>query len=173
MADGAGTVSMENLNLRNMTAKAKGWGRSAKTGLNREMAYSRPRTFLSQIEQTCKNMGVAVITVDPKGTSITCRRCGHKDKNSSISQAEFQCTNHDCGYAGKRRRERGAQHCRQGDGRAAGIVVPKREIPARDCSRALRKPNTRTQALEGSTERQKKTEVVTGRSHEVKLLNKP
>ena len=100
MADGAGTVSMENLNLRNMTAKAKGWGRSAKTGLNREMAYSRPRTFLSQIEQTCKNMGVAVITVDPKGTSITCHRCSHKDKNSSISQAEFQCTNHDCGYAG-------------------------------------------------------------------------
>ena len=96
IADGAGTVAIEDLNVRNMTARARGRGSSAKTGLNREMAYSRPRTFLSQIEQTCKNMGVAVITVDPRGTSITCHRCGHKDRGSRISQAEFQCTNHDC-----------------------------------------------------------------------------
>ena len=96
IADGAGTVVIEDLNVRNMTARAKGRGSSAKTGLNREMAYSRPRTFLSQIEQTCENMGVAVITVDPRGTSITCHRCGHNDKNSRISQAEFQCANHGC-----------------------------------------------------------------------------
>ncbi len=96
IADGAGTVAIEDLNIKNMTARAKGRGSSAKSGLNREMAYSRPRMFLSQIEQTCKNMGVAVITVDPRGTSITCHRCGHKDGDSRISQAEFQCTNHDC-----------------------------------------------------------------------------
>ena len=96
IADGAGTVAIEDLNIKNMTARAKGRGSSAKNGLNREMAYSRPRMFLSQIEQTCKNMGVAVITVDPRGTSITCHRCGHKDGDFRISQAEFQCTNHDC-----------------------------------------------------------------------------
>ena len=96
IADGAGTVAIEDLNIKNMTARAKGRGSSAKSGLNREMAYSRPRMFLSQIEQTCKNMGVAVITVDPRGTSITCHRCGHKDRDFRISQAEFQCTNHDC-----------------------------------------------------------------------------
>ena len=100
IADGAGTVAIEDLNVRNMTARAKGRGSSAKSDLNREMAYSRPRMFLSQIEQTCKNMGVAVITVDPKDTSITCHMCNHKDRDSRISQAEFQCTNHDCGYAG-------------------------------------------------------------------------
>ena len=96
IADGAGTVVIEDLNVRNMTVRGKGRGSSAKTGLNREMAYSRPRTFLSQIEQTCENMGVAVITVDPSGTSTTCYRCGHKDRDSRISQAEFQCTNHGC-----------------------------------------------------------------------------
>ena len=100
MADGAGTVAMEDLNLKNMTAKAKGKGSSAKRGLNREMAYSRPRMFQRQIEQSCANAGVIVITVDPKGTSTTCHKCGHNDSGSRISQAEFQCTNHDCGYAG-------------------------------------------------------------------------
>ncbi len=96
IADGAGTVVIEDLNVRNMTARGKGKGSSAKTGLNREMAYSRPRTFLSQIEQTCENMGVAVITVDPSGTSITCHMCGHKDRDSRISQGKFHCTNDKC-----------------------------------------------------------------------------
>ena len=96
IADGAGTVAIEDLNVRNMTARAKGRGSSAKTGLNREMAYSRPRTFLSQIEQTCENMGVAVIAVDPRGTSITCHKCGHKDRDSRASQGEFRCTNDEC-----------------------------------------------------------------------------
>ncbi len=96
IADGAGTVVIEDLNVRNMTARGKGRGSSAKTGLNREMAYSRPRTFLSQIEQTCENMGVAVITVDPSGTSITCHMCGHKDRDSRISQGKFHCTNYNC-----------------------------------------------------------------------------
>ena len=143
MADGASTVAMEDLNLKNMTAKAKGKGSSAKRGLNREMAYSRPRMFQRQIEQSCANAGVIVITVDPKGTSTTCHKCGHNDSGSRISQAEFQCTNHDCGIRRQRRRERGAQHCRHGDGRAAGIVVPRREIPGRDCSRTPREQHAR------------------------------
>ena len=96
IADGAGTVVIEDLNVRNMTARGKGKGSSAKTGLNREMAYSRPGTFQRQIEQTCENMGVAVITVDPSGTSITCHMCGHKDRDSRISQGKFHCTNYNC-----------------------------------------------------------------------------
>ena len=96
IADGAGTVAMEDLNLNNMTAKGKGKGRSAKTGLNREMAYSRPGTFQRQIMGACENAGVIVITVDPKGTSITCHRCGHTDKESRTSQDRFLCTNDNC-----------------------------------------------------------------------------
>ena len=96
IADGAGIVAMEDLNLIGMTAKAKGRGRSAKTGLNREMSYSRPGTFQRQIEGACANAGVTVIKVDPRGTSMTCHACGHKDKGSRMSQERFQCTNDKC-----------------------------------------------------------------------------
>ena len=96
IADGAGTVAMEDLNLNNMTAKGKGKGSSAKTGLNREMAYSRPGTFQRQIMGACANAGVIVIMVDPKGTSITCSACGRKDKESRASQDRFRCTNDNC-----------------------------------------------------------------------------
>ena len=96
IADGAGTVAMEDLNLVNMTAGAKGKGSSAKTGLNREMAYSRPGTFQRQIRGACENAGVIVIMVDPKGTSIACHRCGHSDKESRVSRDEFRCTNDRC-----------------------------------------------------------------------------
>ena len=94
IADGAGTVAMEDLNLRNMTSKGK--GSSAKTGLNREMAYSRPGTFQRLIKGACENAGVIVIMVDPKGTSMTCHKCGHSDKESRISQGRFRCTNDEC-----------------------------------------------------------------------------
>ena len=96
IADGAGTVAMEDLGLVNMTARTKGRGSSAKTGLNREMAYSRPGTFQRQIGQACANAGVTVIMVDPKGTSMTCHMCGHSDKESRTSQGRFRCTNDNC-----------------------------------------------------------------------------
>ena len=96
IADGAGTVVIEDLNVRNMTARGKGKGSSAKTGLNREMAYSRPGTFQRQIGQACANAGVTAITVDHKGTSITCHMCGHSDKESRVSREEFRCTNYNC-----------------------------------------------------------------------------
>ena len=96
IADGAGTVAMEDLSLNNMTAKSKGKGSSAKTGLNREMAYSRPGTFQRLIKGACANAGVIVVMVDPKGTSITCHRCGRTDKESRVSRGEFRCTNDRC-----------------------------------------------------------------------------
>ncbi len=94
VAEGAGTVVIEDLKVKNMTAKGK--GSSAKTGLNREMAYSRPRTFQMRIEGACANAGVMIITVDPRGTSTTCHVCSRRDKDSRISQGEFHCTNHRC-----------------------------------------------------------------------------
>ena len=96
IADGAGTVVIEDLKVKNMTARAKGKGSSAKTGLNREMAYSRPGTFQRRIEGACANAGVKVISVYPGGTSTTCYMCGRRDKGSRVSQAEFICTNHKC-----------------------------------------------------------------------------
>ena len=138
IADGAGIVAMEDLNLIGMTAKAK--GSSAKTGLNREMSYSRPGMFQRQIEGACANAGVTVIKVDPRGTSMTCHVCGHKDKGSRISQGRFQCTNDKCNN--DINADKNAAH--NIAVKAAGIVVPRREIPARDYSRTLRKQNART-----------------------------
>ena len=96
IADGAGVVAMEDLNLNNMTAKGKGKGSAAKTGLNREMAYSRPGTFQRQIMGACENAGVIVVMVDPNGTSITCHKCGNSDRESRASQDRFRCTNDNC-----------------------------------------------------------------------------
>ena len=96
IADGAGTVAMEDLNLKSMTAGTKGNGSSAKRGLNREMAYSRPGTFQRQIGQACANAGVKVMFVHPGGTSTTCHVCGRKDRDSRTSQGEFRCTNDKC-----------------------------------------------------------------------------
>ena len=80
VADGAGTVCIEDLNLRNMTVKARGRGSSAKRGLNREMAYSRPRTFQRQIEGACANAGVKVVSVYPgaRASHATCAAAGTK-----------------------------------------------------------------------------------------------
>ena len=96
IADGVGTVAMEDLNLVNMTAGAKGKGSTAKTGINREMAYSRPGTFQRQIMGACENAGVIVVMVDPNGTSITCHKCGNSDRESRASQDRFRCTNDNC-----------------------------------------------------------------------------
>ena len=157
IADGAGTVVIEDLNIRNMTARGKGKGSSAKTGLNREMAYSRPRTFLSQIEQTCENMGVAVITVDPSGTSITCHMCGHKDRDSRISQGKFHCTNDKCDNDINADINAAHNIASKATAMAAGIVVQRRKIPGRDCFRTLRKQHaraTRGRDCKSATKRQ-------------------
>ena len=71
---------------------------------------------------------------------MTCHVCGHKDKGSRISQERFQCTNDKCNN--DINADKNAAH--NIAVKAAGIVVPRREIPARDCSRTLRKQNART-----------------------------
>ena len=157
IADGAGTVAVEDLNVRVMTARAKGRGSSAKRGLNREMAYSRPRMFLSRIGQSCANAGVKVISVYPGDTSTTCHMCGRRDKGSRVSQAEFVCTNDKCechinadinaahNVAMRATGRRGSSS--QGARFQAGIA------PIRSASKH------ESQVPEGSLERQKKAEV--------------
>ena len=158
IADGAGTVCIENLNLKNMTVKTRGRGSSAKSGLNREMTYSRPRTFQRQIEGACANAGVKVMSVYPGGTSTTCHMCGRRDKGSRVSQAEFICTNDKCEchvnadinaahniavMATAGRRGSSSQGARFQAGIAPGRSASKHE----------------SQVPEGSLERQKKAKV--------------
>ncbi len=79
-------------------------------------------------------------TWDPKGTSTTCHKCGHRDENSRVSQGKFHCTNDRC----KNDINADINAAHNIAVKAAGIVVPRREIPGRDCSRTLREPNART-----------------------------
>jgi putative transposase len=49
------------------------------------------------IEYKARLAGVFVVTVDPRNTSRTCSACGHCDKASRKSQAEYQCVS--CGFS--------------------------------------------------------------------------
>ena len=134
---------MEDLNLVIMTAGAKGKGSSAKMGLNREMAYSRPGTFQCQIGQACENAGAIVIMVDPKGTSMACHKCGRSDENSRVSQARFRCTNDECDNDINADVNAAHNIAAKAAGRR-GSSSKVRETPGRDCSRALPRQNART-----------------------------
>jgi hypothetical protein len=35
--------------------------------------------------------GIAVIFVDPRGTSKTCRKCGHSSRSNRPNQSQFRC----------------------------------------------------------------------------------
>lgn len=90
-------IVMEKLNLKNMTKSASGTieepGKNVaqKSGLNRVMLDGAFYQFRLMIEYKCKKYGKKLILVDPKNTSITCNKCGHKDKENRLSQSEFRC----------------------------------------------------------------------------------
>lgn len=89
---------VEDLNMKNMTASAKGTiaspGRNvrAKSGLNRSILRMGWYTFVCMLEYKMRLSGRFVIKVNPRNTSITCPKCGNVDKQNRRSQAEFKCT---------------------------------------------------------------------------------
>ena len=92
IADGAGTVVIENLHPKPMTAKG---GRRKKV-MNREMRCGRVGAFLARIRLTAENAGVCAVKADPRGTSITCVECDHADRDSRRSRSVFICVR--CGH---------------------------------------------------------------------------
>jgi putative transposase len=97
-----GTVCIEALKTRNMTASAQGTieepgSRVAqKAGLNRsilEHGWYQFETFLSyKLAAT----GGELIRVDPRNTSRKCSNCGYIDARNRESQASFRCV--ECGH---------------------------------------------------------------------------
>ena len=94
-----GTVVVEELRTRAMTASARGTvaapGRNVrqKAGLNRQIlatGWSGLRTMLAY-------KAPRLIAVDPAHTSRTCAACGHADAASRRSRASFECVA--CGHA--------------------------------------------------------------------------
>ena len=92
IADGVGTVVIEGLHPKPMTAK----GGRRKKAMNREMRYGRVGALLARIRLTAENAGVRAVKADPRGTSITCVECGHADRDSRRSRSVFICVR--CGH---------------------------------------------------------------------------
>lgn len=97
-----GTVVMEDLKVRSMTATAKGTvenpGRAIrqKAGLNRAILEQGWTMFADILEYKLVERGGHVVTVDPAYTSQTCSECGTIDIASRKSQASFICQH--CGH---------------------------------------------------------------------------
>ena len=80
-----------------MTACAKGDAENPgkrvkqKSGLNRVISNVPPYKVREQLSYKAEKTGSKVIAIDPKYTSLTCDKCGHIDKENSVSQTEFRC----------------------------------------------------------------------------------
>lgn len=100
IAGGYGTVVVEGLDTKSMTATAKGTaerpGKNVrqKAGLNREILATGWAGLKSKFDYKAAN----VIEVDPAHTSQTCSACGHVAKKNRRSQSKFQCVA--CGHQG-------------------------------------------------------------------------
>ena len=91
VTSGKSMIFMEEWGL----TKARAGGGSAKSGLNREMAYSRVGAFRDQVRWQMKKAGGNTKLVDKRNTSLTCARCGRMDKKSRNGES-FRCTA--CGW---------------------------------------------------------------------------
>ena len=94
-------ISMEDLNVSNMTKSPKGTvenpSRNAtqKHGLNRRILEQGWSTLTNYIRYKARKAGIRLIQVNPWGTSQTCSTCGVRDKNSRDKKL-FDCTS--CPY---------------------------------------------------------------------------
>jgi len=97
-----GTVVLEDLKIKNMTASAKGTvdapGKNvkAKAGLNRSILNQGWFSFQVMLEYKLNERGGTLHFVNPAYTSQTCSACGTVDRESRESQAVFVCRH--CGF---------------------------------------------------------------------------
>jgi len=99
IADKCGTIVVEDLKVKNMTASPKGTieypGKNVKqkVALNRAMLDTAFGGLRRNLEYKCGRL----IEVNPAYTSQTCSKCGYTDKENRKTQARFQCVS--CGFA--------------------------------------------------------------------------
>ena len=99
IAEKCGTIVVEDLKVKNMTASAKGTienpGKNVrqKAGLNKAMLDTAFGEIRRNLEYKCGRL----IEVSPAYTSQTCSHCGHAEKENRKSQARFLCVS--CGFA--------------------------------------------------------------------------
>ncbi|WP_232778604.1 RNA-guided endonuclease InsQ/TnpB family protein [Carbonactinospora thermoautotrophica] len=92
-----GLVVVEDLNIKDMTAFAKGTieapGRQVrqKAGLNRAILNKGWSRLVLALEHAGRYHGCSVVMVNPAYTSQTCSACGHCASENRESQAVFRC----------------------------------------------------------------------------------
>lgn len=97
-----GTVAIEDLKIKNMTASAAGTlaepgvNVAQKRGLNRAILNQGWGQFEAFLAYKLEHRGGHLIKVNPAYTSQTCSDCGTIDKASRESQARFACVA--CGH---------------------------------------------------------------------------
>ncbi len=97
-----GVIAIEDLQVKNMTASAKGdtenHGKNVaqKSGLNRSILDVGFGELRRQLEYKSQRAGSILIPVKAHYTSQTCSACGCVSKENRQSQAEFVCV--DCGH---------------------------------------------------------------------------
>ena len=90
-------VAIEDLKLKNMTGSAKGDAETPgkkvkqKAGLNRAILNVSMYKIREQLEYKSEKSGSTVKAVDPKYTSQTCFKCGHKSAGNRKKQDQFVC----------------------------------------------------------------------------------
>ena len=88
---------MEELQIRNMSASAKGTvekpGRmvKAKSGLNKSILDQGWYEFRRQLDYKLSWRGGMLVEVNPRHTSQRCSCCGHTAKENRVSQDVFRC----------------------------------------------------------------------------------
>jgi putative transposase len=97
-------VSVEALNIKNMTKSAKGTvdkpGKMVKqkSGLNKSILDQGWGMFKQFLAYKLKyNYGTKLIEVNPQYTSQKCSSCGHIDADNRKNQASFKCVK--CGFS--------------------------------------------------------------------------
>ncbi|MEU5723639.1 transposase [Micromonospora sp. NPDC047738] len=96
------TVKLERLNIRAMTATAKGTATepglnvAAKAGLNRAILDKGWGLFHVPLANQARTTGTRIVRVPAAFTSQRCSRCGNTDRNNRESQAMFRCGS--CGH---------------------------------------------------------------------------
>lgn len=91
-----GTVVLEDLKTRRMTARAHGSKVAQKRGLNRAILNVGWHSLETLLLYKLKERGGTLLKVNPAYTSQTCSACGTIDKGSRESQARFACLH--CGH---------------------------------------------------------------------------
>lgn len=142
IAESQGVVKIERLDVRGMSASAKGTvedpGRNvrAKSGLNKSILDQGWHMFKTMLAYKLAERGGRLEEVPAAYTSQTCAECGVVDRESRSDQATFAC-----GHCG---------HADNADVNAARNILQARTLAVEPPKRALRRAGKRKQLKEVS-----------------------